>query len=91
VGIICGDILLGDNGSAVVMLPTTYTSMYADFSYQVSCVGGYAPIYVEEGVSKKTFTIFGNHVALPEINVRIGGNAKLRVSWQVTGRKPSSC
>lgn len=60
VGMLSGDIVLGDNGSAVVMLPTSFSSVYVDYSYQVTCVGSYAPIYIEEGASKKTFTIFGN-------------------------------
>ena len=43
-----------------------------DFRYQLTCIGGFAPVYVAEEISGKRFEI-------------AGGRPGLKVSWQVTG------
>jgi hypothetical protein len=67
-----GVIILDRNGEAVVRLPAWFESLNRDFRYQLTCVGGYAPVYVASEVSGNEFRIGG-------------GRSGLRVSWQVTG------
>ncbi len=43
-----------------------------DFRYQLTCVGGYAPVYVAEEIQGNRFKI-------------AGGKPGLKVSWQVSG------
>ena len=65
-------ILLDDNGEAVVELPSYFEALNRDFRYQLTCIGGYAPIYVAEKVKDNSFKI-------------AGGKAGMEISWQVTG------
>jgi len=51
------------NGSAA------YTS---DYRYQLTCIGGYAPVYVAHKIEGNRFQI-------------AGGTPGLEISWQVTG------
>lgn len=67
-----GVILLDNHGEAVVRLPEWFEALNRDFRYQLTCVGGYAPVYVAAEVSGNEFKI-------------AGGRSGLRVSWQVTG------
>src|SRR5262249_42461763 len=43
-----------------------------DFRYQLTCIGGFAPVYVATEVQGNQFVI-------------AGANPGMRVSWQVTG------
>ena len=67
-----GVIVLDQNGEATVTLPDWFEALNEDFRYQLTCVGGYAPVYVASEVSGNQFRIGG-------------GRAGLKVSWQVTG------
>lgn len=67
-----GVATLGANGDAVVTLPDWFEALNQDFRYQLTCVGGYAPVFVSKEVSNHIFTI-------------AGGKAGLKVSWQLTG------
>ncbi len=67
-----GNIILNDKGEAVVQLPEWFGSLNKEFRYQLTCIGGYANVYISEKVSKNQFTISG-------------GSSGLEVSWQVTG------
>jgi hypothetical protein len=67
-----GNVTLDGNGSAVVQLPDYLESFCGDFRYQLTCVGGYAPVYVSSEITGNQFTI-------------AGGKAGLKVSWQITG------
>ena len=67
-----GNVTLGSDGSATVQLPDWLESFCGDFRYQLTCVGGYAPIYVASKIANSKFTI-------------AGGTPGLEVSWQVTG------
>lgn len=67
-----GVALLDDNGEAEVALPDWFDQVNADFRYQLTCVGGYAPVYVAARIKNNRFTI-------------AGGKPGLEVSWQVTG------
>jgi hypothetical protein len=63
-----GSVTLDANGEARVAVQA---SLGTDLLYQLTCVGGYAPVYVAEKVSGGTFVI-------------AGGEPGLEVSWQVT-------
>ena len=67
-----GVIVLDGGGEAVVQLPEWFEALNRDFRYQLTCVGGYAPVYVADEVHGNQFRI-------------AGGKAGLKVSWQVTG------
>jgi hypothetical protein len=67
-----GNVTLGSDGSAVVQLPDYLESFCGDFRYQLTCVGGYAPVYVSSEISGNQFVI-------------AGGKDGLKVSWQITG------
>jgi hypothetical protein len=68
-----GVVTLDAAGQAVVALPDYFDALNADegITYQLTCIGGYAPVYVAREVAGNTFTIGG-------------GTAGLKVSWQVT-------
>lgn len=67
-----GMIILSDHGVAWVELPVYYEALNRDFLYQLTCVGGYAPVFIAEEIAENRFKI-------------AGGVADLKVSWQVTG------
>ncbi len=67
-----GNIILDNNGEAVVQLPLYFEALNMEFRYQLTCIGGYAPVYISEEISDNRFKISG-------------GNIGLKVSWQVTG------
>jgi hypothetical protein len=67
-----GNLTLDTNGEAVVELPDYFEALNRDFRYQLTCVGGFAPVYIAEKISHNRFKI-------------AGGTAGLEVSWQVTG------
>jgi hypothetical protein len=67
-----GTIVLDASGEAVVTLPDWFEALNVDYRYQLTCVGGYAPVYVAREVSGNTFAI-------------AGGRPGLKVSWQVSG------
>ena len=67
-----GLAMLDDKGEAWVMLPEWFEALNKDFRYQLTCIGGYAPVYVAEKVSNNRFKIGG-------------GKSGMEVSWQVTG------
>jgi len=67
-----GNAVLDENGEATVELPDYFEALNRDFRYQLTCLGGFAPVYVAEEISGNRFRI-------------AGGSAGLRVSWQVTG------
>jgi len=67
-----GNVVLDANGEAVVDFPEWFGVLNRDFRYQLTCIGGFAPVYVAEEVSSNRFKI-------------AGGRPGLKVSWQVTG------
>jgi len=67
-----GNILLGEDGSAWVELPAWFEALNRDFRYQLTCIGGFAPVYVAEKVQGNRFRV-------------AGGTVGLEVSWMVTG------
>lgn len=67
-----GVVTLDASGAAVVTLPEYFNSLNKDYRYQLTCVGGYAPVYIAKEVANNTFEI-------------AGGKPGLKVSWTVTG------
>ncbi len=67
-----GNIVLDNNGEAIVELPEWFNALNKDFRYQLTCIGGYAPVYVDEEISNNSFKISG-------------GASGIKISWQVTG------
>jgi trimeric autotransporter adhesin len=67
-----GNIMLDANGEAVVELPEWFGALNRDYRYQLTSIGGFAPLYVAEEVSNNEFKI-------------AGGKPGMKVSWQVTG------
>jgi len=67
-----GVVVLDANGDARVDLPLWFEALNRDFRYQLTCIGGAAPVYVADEVNEHHFRI-------------AGGTPGLKVSWQVTG------
>jgi hypothetical protein len=67
-----GNAALDENGEACVQLPEYFEALNQDFRYQLTCIGGFAPIYIAEKISDNHFKI-------------AGGKPGMEVSWQVTG------
>jgi len=67
-----GTVVLDANGEAWVEMPGWFEALNRDFRYQLTCIGGFAPVYIAEKVSGNRFKIGG-------------GTPGLEVSWQVTG------
>ena len=67
-----GTTVLDVKGEAEIKLPDWFEALNRDFRYQLSCIGGFAPVYVAREIENNTFRI-------------AGGTPGLKVSWQVTG------
>lgn len=67
-----GVVVLDGHGEAVVELPQWFEALNKDFRYQLTCIGGSAPVYIAQEIQDNHFRI-------------AGGKPGLRVSWQVTG------
>jgi hypothetical protein len=67
-----GVVTLDANGTAVVELPSYFQALNRDFRYQLTGIGGFAPIYIDKEIENNHFSI-------------AGGKPGMKVSWQVTG------
>lgn len=67
-----GVVACDGSGKATVELPDYFEALNKDFRYQLTCVGGFSNVYVDQEVSNNRFVI-------------AGGRPGLKVSWQVTG------
>ncbi len=67
-----GNVTLDDDGTARVTLPEWFEALNRNFRYQLTCIGGFAPVYIASEISDNQFSI-------------AGGTPGLKVSWQVTG------
>ena len=73
-----GVVTLDEKGEAVVQLPSYFEALNSDFRYQLTPIGASAPdLYVAEEISGNRFKI-------------AGGEAEMKVSWQVTGVRSDS-
>lgn len=69
-----GTIAFDANGEAVVTLPDYFDVVNTDFSYQLTPIGGYAPIFIKEKIANGQFVIGG-------------GNPNIEVSWTVFAQR----
>lgn len=67
-----GNVVTNPNGEAFVEMPDYFEPLNKEFRYQLTCIGGWAPLYIAEKMSGNRFKI-------------AGGEAGMEVSWQVTG------
>lgn len=67
-----GNIILNSEGEATVELPDYFEELNADIRYQLTCIGGWAQVYIAEKVRNNRFRI-------------AGGTPGLEVSWQLSG------
>lgn len=67
-----GVVVLDGDGSAWVDLPEWFEALNRDFRYQLTCIGGFAPVYIAQEIRDNRFQI-------------AGGEPGMKVSWQVTG------
>ena len=67
-----GNVILNNQGKATIELPNYFEVLNKDFRYQLTTIGGFAQVYIEQEVANNQFTI-------------AGGSPGLKVSWQVTG------
>jgi len=67
-----GNVVLDATGQAWVELPEWFEALNKDYRYQLTCIGGFAQVYIAQEISDSRFKI-------------AGGNPGMKVSWQVTG------
>lgn len=67
-----GVATLDVNGEAAIQMPVWFGVLNRDFRYQLTCIGGFAPVYIAEELANNQFKIGG-------------GRSGMKVSWQVTG------
>ena len=67
-----GVVTLDENGEAVVNLPDWFGALNKDFRYQLTCIGGFAQVYIKQEIQNNSFKI-------------AGGKSNMKVSWLVTG------
>jgi hypothetical protein len=65
-----GNIVLDTNGEAWIQLPDYFESINRDWSYQLTCVGGFAPVYIAQEIQHNRFKI-------------AGGRPGMKISWRV--------
>jgi hypothetical protein len=67
-----GIAVLDADGRAKIELPDWFQALNRDFRYQLTCIGAFAPVYVEDEIHDNQFTI-------------AGGAPGQKISWLVTG------
>lgn len=65
-----GTVAFDNNGEAIVTMPDYFDAVNANFSYQLTPIGGYAPLYIKEKLNNGKFII-------------AGGTIGMEVSWTV--------
>lgn len=67
-----GNVILDENGEAIVTLPDYFEALNMEYRYQLTCIGGFAQVYIAEEITNNQFKISG-------------GKENIKISWQVTG------
>ena len=67
-----GIVVLDSNGEAIVQMPNWFSALNHEFRYQLTCIGGFAPVYIAEELANDQFKVGG-------------GRAGMKISWQITG------
>lgn len=69
-----GRVTLGNSGAAEVRLPSWFDAANRNVDYQLTCIGGAAPVYISREVHLNRFGI-------------AGGKPGLSVCWEVTAAR----
>lgn len=69
-----GTIEFDANGEAVIILPDYVELINVNYSYQLTPIGAYAPLYIKEEIADGKFII-------------AGGTSSMKVSWTVYGER----
>ncbi|MCI4670567.1 MAG: hypothetical protein MRZ79_20700 [Bacteroidia bacterium] len=69
-----GTIQLDANGNATVALPSYFEALNTDVHYQLTCIGGFAQVYISSEVQNNQFSI-------------AGGKPGMKVSWQLSATR----
>jgi hypothetical protein len=67
-----GVVTLDNKGEATITMPDWFGVLNKDFRYQLTCIGGWAQVYISSEMKDNKFSI-------------AGGKPGLKVSWMVTG------
>ena len=67
-----GTAELDENGEVWVEFPDWFTALNKEFTYQLTCIGGFANIYIAQELADNKLKI-------------AGGKTGMKVSWMVTG------
>ena len=67
-----GNIIIDVNGEATVHLPEWFEALNRDFRYQLTCLDGFANVYIAKEMENNQFMITES-------------KQSLKVSWQITG------
>ena len=54
-----GTAVLDTKGEAEIQLPEWFEALNRDFRYQLSCIGGFAPVYVAQEIENNSFRVAG--------------------------------
>jgi hypothetical protein len=66
-----GNVILDADGEAWVQVPSWFGAINTDLRYQLTCIGGFAPVYIAQELQGNRFKI-------------AGGEPGMKVSWLVT-------
>jgi hypothetical protein len=66
-----GNVVLNEEGEAEVVLPEWFSAVNTDVRYQLTPIGGFAPLYIATEVQNSRFSIGG-------------GTPGMKVSWLIT-------
>jgi hypothetical protein len=69
-----GNVVLDANGEAEVVLPEWFSAVNTDVRYQLTPIGGFAPLYIASEVQNSRFSI-------------AGGTSGMKVSWLITAAR----
>ncbi len=69
-----GNVTLDANGQAIVTVPDWFEALNKNYSYQLTCVGGFAPVYIAQELQHRQFAI-------------AGGKPGMKVCWQIMGER----
>ena len=67
-----GNVILDADGTATIEMEDWFEALNMEFRYQLTCIGGFAQVYIADKIKDGKFKI-------------AGGSPGLEVSWQVTG------
>lgn len=67
-----GNITIDNGGAAVVVMPDWMEDLNENFSYQLTPIGGWAPLYVAEELYNNKFTIAGGKPGMKVMYILTG-------------------